>query len=83
MGIWYRLQLFEVSLHLGAKSETIVFFVTMSEQAEYLKRIDKILEQIMQTWFERTKSNYVTEEESRQLGVEPEIKIFSYVGARR
>lgn len=48
----------------------------MSEQTEPLERIDEILGRIIQEWFDRVKSNYVTEEESEQLKVEPEIKIF-------
>ena len=48
----------------------------MSDRTGNLARVDRILNQIIQSWFDRVKPNYVTEEESRQLGVEPEIKLF-------
>jgi hypothetical protein len=49
----------------------------MGELNEQLALLDKILDQIVRSWFERVKSNFVTEEESQQLGVEPEVKFFA------
>ena len=49
----------------------------MENREERLGLFDRTLQEIIGEWFDRVKSNYVTEEESRQLGVEPEIKIFN------
>ena len=49
----------------------------MEDRSDQLKRLDEVLSQIMRGWFERARANYVTEEESRQLGIEPEMKLFS------
>jgi len=48
----------------------------MGSDEKDLSRLDEILQDIVSTWYDRVKANYVTEEESRQLGVEPEVKIF-------
>jgi len=48
----------------------------MEGNREHLALLDQTLEEIIVSWFERVKSNYVTEEESHQLGVEPEVKFF-------
>lgn len=48
----------------------------MQSREEKLKRLDDILHQIIVEWYERVKTNFVTEEDSRQLGLEPEIKLF-------
>lgn len=47
----------------------------MEHRKQHLALLDRTLEGIISSWFERVKSHYVTEEESRQLGVEPEVKL--------
>lgn len=49
----------------------------MAEQNARLRVIDQILREIIDEWYERVKENYVTEEDSQLLGVEPEIKRFA------
>ncbi|MFQ5737398.1 MAG: hypothetical protein ACE5JX_00160 [Acidobacteriota bacterium] len=53
------------------------------KKKEQLKKLDQIAREIIQDWYERVKPNYVTEEESRQLGVEPELKYFPAQGRHR
>jgi hypothetical protein len=55
----------------------------MQSREEKLKRLDDILHQIIVEWYERVKTNFVTEEDSRQLGLEPEIKLFHGTGNHR
>ncbi len=55
----------------------------MSDRSKNLAVLDEIAKETIQAWFERVKSNYVTVEESRQLGVEPEIKYFEEPGVYR
>ncbi len=55
----------------------------MANRDECLQKLDEILREIVHDWFERVKTNYVTEDESRQLGVEPEIKHFDDSGNHR
>lgn len=55
----------------------------MSLPEKRLERLDRILRDIIQDWYERVRPHYVTEEESRQLGVEPEIKHFHDDGSHR
>lgn len=44
--------------------------------SERLNTIDEIISSIVKEWYERIKKHYVTTEESRELGVEPEVKCF-------
>lgn len=39
-------------------------------------KIDAILHGLIEHWYQRVAANYVTEKDSRELGVEPEIKRF-------
>lgn len=55
----------------------------MGNREKCLQLLDEILRQIVGDWFERVKTHYVTEDESRQLGVEPEIKHFDDSGNHR
>ncbi|MDA2931529.1 hypothetical protein MYX84_16560 [Acidobacteria bacterium AH-259-O06] len=55
----------------------------MPSQEEKLEQIDQIVHQIIDDWYERVKENYVTEEDSRELGVEPEVKCFHDSGNHR
>lgn len=48
----------------------------MSGRKQSFERLNQILEQIIDDWYERVKGNYVTEQDSRELGVEPEVKLF-------
>ena len=48
----------------------------MSNQQGRLERINSVLEEIVSDWYERVREFYVTQEDSRQLGVEPEVKHF-------
>ena len=48
-----------------------------------LKHLDKIAHEIIDDWYERSKENYVTQEDSLQLGVEPEVKRFHRKGNHR
>ena len=45
--------------------------------------LDDTMRTIMENWYERCKPHYVTVEESRQLGVEPELKYFNDVSNYR
>ncbi|HSR52623.1 MAG TPA: hypothetical protein VLV83_17505 [Acidobacteriota bacterium] len=40
------------------------------------RRIDDILYRVIEHWYRRVASNYVTEDDSKELGLEPEIKRF-------
>lgn len=42
-----------------------------------LERLDAVMARILLEWYERCRHHYVTEEDSRQLGVEPEVKYFA------
>jgi hypothetical protein len=55
----------------------------MLSREEKFKRLDDILRQIISEWYERVKVNFVTEDDSRQLGLEPEIKLFHDNGSHR
>ncbi len=55
----------------------------MQDRREQLALLDRTLGSIISNWYERVKPNYVTEEESRQLGVEPEVKFFHEEGMHR
>ena len=48
----------------------------MLSKEEKLKQFEQITRQIVMDWYERVKQNYVTVEDSRDLGVEPELKYF-------
>ncbi len=45
-------------------------------QDEFVTRLDQTLHSIIDDWYERVKDSYVTQEDNRELGVEPEIKRF-------
>ena len=49
---------------------------SMLSKDEKVGLIDQILQEIIKDWYERVRENYVTEEDSRALGVEPEVKRF-------
>lgn len=55
----------------------------MSDGKELLAQLDQLLAAIMQDWYTRLKAHYVTAEESEELGVEPELKLFSDPGNYR
>lgn len=44
--------------------------------SERLNTLNEIIFSIVEEWYERIKKYYVTTEESRELGVEPEVKCF-------
>ena len=48
----------------------------MFKQEQRIKNLNKILYQIINDWYERVKEGFVTEQDSRDIGVEPEIKHF-------
>lgn len=45
-------------------------------QDEKARQVDQVLYEIVEEWYERVKEHYVTEDDGRELGVEPEIKVF-------
>lgn len=47
------------------------------------RRIDDILYRLIENWYRRVASNYVTEQDSKELGLEPEIKRFHEPGKHR
>ncbi len=55
----------------------------MGNRERTLALLDEVLKETVHSWFERVTGNYVTLEESRQLGVEPEIKHFEESGVYR
>ena len=50
---------------------------------EKLKQFEQITHQIVDDWYERVKQNYVTEADSRDLGIGPELKSFHEKGNHR
>ena len=50
---------------------------------EKLKQFEQITHQIIDDWYGRVKQNYVTEEDSRDLGIGPELKYFHESGNHR
>lgn len=48
----------------------------MLSKEDKLQRLAQITDQIVREWYERVKENYVTEDESRELGIGPELKYF-------
>lgn len=48
----------------------------MLSKEDKLNRLEQIICQIVVDWYERIKQHYVTVEDSRDLGVEPELKYF-------
>ena len=55
----------------------------MLSKEEKLKQFERITHQIVDDWYERVKQNYVTEEDSRDLGIGPELKSFHETGNHR
>jgi len=55
----------------------------MSASNEKVEKVEAAIEAIFSRWYERIKEHYVTEEESKELGVEPEIKCFLKPGNNR
>jgi hypothetical protein len=55
----------------------------MSAKKERVEKVEAAIEAIFSLWYERIKEHYVTEEESKELGVEPEIKCFLKPGNNR
>jgi hypothetical protein len=48
-----------------------------------LEKLNGVIERIVVDWYERLKEHYVTDEDSRELGVEPEVKYFGEFGSHR
>ena len=55
----------------------------MSAKKDRVGKVEATIEAIFTKWYERIKEHYVTEEESKELGVEPEIKCFLKPGNNR
>jgi hypothetical protein len=55
----------------------------MSGRNEEVRKVEAAIEAIFTKWYEKIKEHYVTEEESKELGVEPEIKCFLKPGNNR
>lgn len=55
----------------------------MSAGNKRVATVEAAIEVIFSAWYERIKEHYVTEEESQELGVEPEIKCFLKPGNHR
>ncbi len=55
----------------------------MLSKEEKLKQFERITHQIVDDWYERVKQNYVTDEDSRDLGIGPELKSFHETGNHR
>jgi len=55
----------------------------MTSRNERVERVEAAIEAILSKWYENIKEHYVTEEESKELGVEPEIKYFFKPGNHR
>ena len=55
----------------------------MLSQEEQHQEFERITHQIIDDWYERVKQNYVTDEDSRDLGIEPELKCFHESGNHR
>lgn len=55
----------------------------MSARKEKVRKLEAAIEAILSRWYENIKEHYVTEEESKELGVEPEIKCFLKPGNNR
>jgi hypothetical protein len=45
--------------------------------------LDRIAHGIVDEWYERSKRSYVTQEDSQEVGVEPEVKRFHRRGNHR
>ncbi|GAB4122068.1 MAG: hypothetical protein Kow001_20230 [Acidobacteriota bacterium] len=54
----------------------------MSTQGR-LEQVNAVIERIMSDWYERLRQHYVTDEDSRELGLEPEVKYFREFGSHR
>ena len=55
----------------------------MLSKEEKLQQFERITHQIIDDWYERVKQNYVTYEDSQDLGIEPELKTFHESGNHR
>ncbi|MGH9341671.1 MAG: hypothetical protein ACRD1R_19315 [Acidobacteriota bacterium] len=44
---------------------------------------DQTLNKIIENWYQRLKHHYVTEQDSQELGIEPELKRFHEIGSHR
>ena len=55
----------------------------MSGRNGKIEQVETAIQAIFADWYERIKEHYVTEEESKELGVEPEIKCFLKTGNNR
>ena len=55
----------------------------MTPIEESKKLLENVIRTILLSWYERVKPHYVTAEDSRQLGVEPELKYFDEEGFYR
>lgn len=53
------------------------------ERDELMAQLDRTLREIIEEWYDRVKVHYVTEQETLELGVEPEIKRFHDDGNHR
>ncbi len=48
-----------------------------------VEKLNAVIERIVVDWYERLREHYVTDEDSRELGVEPEVKYFGEFGSHR
>ncbi len=55
----------------------------MAKEKGKLESYDAIIGRIVKDWYERVREHYVTEEDSQDLGVEPELKCFHDFGNHR
>jgi len=55
----------------------------MSSRNDNVEKVEAAIRAIFIDWYDRIKEHYVTEEESKELGVEPEVKCFLKRGNNR
>jgi len=55
----------------------------MGNSDQTFRKFDAITHQVIQSWYERVKQNYVTDKDGRDLGIEPELKVFHQQGSHR
>ncbi len=65
------------------KPRTVEGVASMSDQKGRLEHVNVVIGKVLSEWYARVREHYVTEEDSRQLGVEPEIKYFADFGSHR
>jgi hypothetical protein len=55
----------------------------MGKNKGKLEQVDSVLRRIIGDWYDRIREFYVTDDESKELGVEPELKCFHQFGNHR